>query len=222
MTYERLEKIMVEKNTKLCFSADIEDPVKVLSILGQIGSLIAVCKIHFDIFVFTRDTISREDFISGIKYLSTGLNFMIMEDRKFFDISYIVEKQFSFFKGWVDLVTVHGFVSDAVIKSIDAGVLLVSEMSNNTYDISDRCMELYRNNNNVVGFIAQKKIDNIMSFTPGISFDDKKVGDQKYRNISDISSDQMPDIIIVGRAIYEADNIVDAVKEMNVRINCDK
>jgi len=212
---------MVEKNTKLCFSADIEDPAKVLVILGQIGSLIAVCKIHFDIFIFTH--ISREDFIVGIKTLSEELNFMIMEDRKYFDISYIVEKQFSFFKDWVDLVTVHGFVSDAVIKSLDdVGVLLVSAMSNNTYNIVDRCMELYRNNNNVVGFITQKKIDNIMSFTPGISFDDKKVGDQKYRNIMDISLEQMPDIIIVGRAIYESDNIVDAVKEMNMRINGDK
>ena len=214
----KLRTIIAEKKTRLCFSADIDNPIKVIEILTQIGQHIAICKIHFDIFKFT-NKYTAEWFIKEIRSLSKTLNFLIMEDRKFFDISYIVEKQFAPFNGWVDLVTVHGLVNDSVLKKIDAGVLLVSSMSNNTYDITDKCIELYKNNSNVVGFITQKKIDNIMSFTPGISFEDTIDEDQRYKNISNISQEDMPDIIIVGRTIYNSPNILQTVLDMNYKIN---
>ncbi|MBP02579.1 MAG: orotidine-5'-phosphate decarboxylase [Rhodospirillaceae bacterium] len=218
---ERLEKIIIDKNTRLCFSADLVDPREMLIMLEKVASHIAVVKMHYDILKFDEKVMRVWQFIESLKLLKERHNFMIMEDRKFFDISYIVEKQFAFFRGWVDLVTVHGLVNDSVIKSIDAGVLLVSQMSNNTYDITGKCIELFNNNANVVGFITQQKIDygNVMSFTPGISFESKQVGDQKYRNISDISGQEMPDIVIVGRAIYEAPDIVAVVERMNKSIN---
>ena len=220
---EKLRNIIIQKNTKLCFSADLEDPREMLIILEKVAPYIAVVKMHYDIFKFDEKVMRPWQFVESLNMLKERYNFMVMEDRKFFDISYIVEKQFAFFRGWVDLVTVHGSVNDAVIKTIDAGVLLVSQMSNNTYDITGQCIELYKNNDNVVGFITQEKIDygNVMSFTPGISFEAGKVGDQKYRNISDIEPDKMPDIVIVGRAIYGASNVVDVVRKMNSLINGD-
>ena len=216
--HTKLRKIIGEKNSRLCFSADIDNPVRVIEILTLIGQHIAICKIHFDIFIFTKEY-SAEWFKREIKSLSKTLNFLIMEDRKFFDISYIVEKQFANFDGWVDLVTVHGLVNDSVLKKINTGVLLVSSMSNNTYDITDKCIELYNNNNNVVGFITQKKISNIMCFTPGIGFKDSTDDDQRYRNISNINHKDMPDIIIVGRAIYNSSNLLQTVIDMNYQIN---
>ena len=174
-----------------------------------------ICKIHFDIYKFTQKYTS-EHFIHDLTRLSNDLKFMIMEDRKFFDISYIVEKQFSFYKNWVDLVTVHGLVNDDVIKKIDAGILLVVNMSNNNYDITNNCLELCNNNDNIVGFITQKNINykNLLNFTPGISFEDKTIDDQKYRNINNISNNDMPDIIIIGRAIYDSDNILETIQNI--------
>ena len=205
----------------MCFSADLVDPRELLIMLEKVAPYIAVVKIHYDILKFDERVMRPWKFIEGMNMLKERYNFMIMEDRKFFDISSIVEKQFAFFRDWVDLVTVHGLVNDAVIKCIEAGVLLVSQMSNNTYDITGNCIEIYKNNANVVGFITQNKIDygNIMSFTPGISFEDTQIEDQRYRNIDNISINDLPDIIIVGRAIYNAPNIVEAVRDMNAKIN---
>ena len=218
---EKLQNIITIKNTRLCFSADLVDPRELFIMLEKEAPYIAMVKIHYDILTFDERVMRPWKFIEGMNMLKERYNFMIMEDRKFFDISSIVEKQFDLFGGWVDLVTVHGLVNDAVIKSIDAGVLLVSQMSNNTYDITGKCIELYNNNTNVVGFITQTKIDygNIMSFTPGINFEDKQIGDQRYRNIDNISINDLPDIIIVGRAIYNASNIVEVVQDMNAKIN---
>ena len=145
----KLKNYITKKKSNLCFSADIDNPYKVIEIVKQIGNYIVICKIHFDIYKFTQKYTS-EHFIHDLTRLSNDLKFMIMEDRKFFDISYIVEKQFSFYKNWVDLVTVHGLVNDGVIKKIDAGILLVVNMSNNNYDITNNCLELCNNNDNIV------------------------------------------------------------------------
>ncbi len=211
----KLKNYITKKKTNLCFSADIDNPYKVIEIVKQIGNYIVICKIHFDIYKFTQKYTS-EHFIHDLTRLSNDLKFMIMEDRKFFDISYIVEKQFSFYKNWVDLVTVHGLVNDDVIKKIDAGILLVVNMSNNNYDITNNCLELCNNNDNIVGFITQKNINykNLLNFTPGISFEDKTIDDQKYRNINNISNNDMPDIIIIGRSIYDSDNILETIQNI--------
>ena len=81
--------------------------------------------------------------------LSNNNNFLLMEDRKFFDISYIVEKQYEPFKEWIDLVTVHGLVNNEVLRKITCSVLLVSDMSNNDYNIIENCIDLCNHNNNI-------------------------------------------------------------------------
>ena len=153
--------------------------------------------------------------------LSNNNNFLLMEDRKFFDISYIVEKQYEPFKEWIDLVTVHGLVNNEVLQKITCSVLLVSDMSNNDYNIMDNCLYLRNDNNNILGLITQSNIkyNNLMNFTPGISFNDVSISDQKYRNIENIKKTYMPDIIIVGRAIYNSKNVLSTVKQLNDKIN---
>ena len=216
----KLTRIIKIKNTRLCFSADIEDPNKVIEILKKIGKKIAICKIHFDIFKFN-DNNHMNSFKKELIRLSYDNNFLLMEDRKFFDISYIVEKQYDFFKEWIDLVTVHGMVNSEVLNKFTCGVLLVSNMSNNNYDITERCIELSKNNNNVIGLITQNNIkhNDLMNFTPGISFNDVNINDQKYKNIDNIKKSYMPDIVIVGRAIYNSKDIVITVQNLNDKIN---
>lgn len=215
----RLKNIINNKNTRLCFSADLENPEKVIDILKKIGKYIAICKIHFDIFKFN-EKYNKEKFKEDLINISHNDNFLLMEDRKFFDISYIVDKQYSYFKNWIDLVTVHGMINDEVLKKISCGVLLVSDMSNNNYDITDRCIELYKNNKNVIGLITQKntKYKDLLKFTPGISTITNTIQDQKYRNIDNLKDDK-PDIIIVGRSIYNSANVIEKVYELNTKFN---
>ena len=174
-----------------------------LDILESIGKYIVVCKIHFDIInIYDYDG----DFKTALIDLSIKHDFLIMEDRKFVDISYIVEKQYALFSNWVDLVTVHASVNDEVVSKL-SGVLLVANMSNNDYDLSEKAIGLAQNNpNNVVGFITQKRITcgDLICMTPGISSSMTQDGDQRYRQITEVDTD----FIIVGRALYNSNNVL--------------
>lgn len=206
----RLNKISKEKNSNLCFAADIEDPAKIINILDQIGKYIVICKIHYDIMDDSDNNFKKQLICMSIKH-----NFLIMEDRKFNDISYIVGKQYAKFSNWVDMVTVHSLVTNEVLDKL-SGVLLVSNMSNNDYEFSERAIALAKSNkNNVIGFITQKRIecDDLICMTPGVSSKKTTVGDQKYRSINDVDTD----FIIVGRALYNSTNINSDVEQF---INC--
>lgn len=203
----KLKKIMKEKQSKLCFSADLNDKNKIIDILKKIGDKIVVCKIHYDILE-DNDGEFKKDLIN----VSIKHDFLIMEDRKFNDISYIVEKQYSKFKNWVDLVTVHSLVSSDVINCL-SGALLIGSMSNNNHDFTDIALQHAKNNkNNVIGFITQKRIDcdDLICMTPGVSTKETNDKDQKYRTSSNVDTD----IIIVGRAIYNSPNIEETILEL--------
>ena len=45
----RIKQISTKKKSMLCFSADVQDTQKTISILNEIGKYIVVCKIHYDI-----------------------------------------------------------------------------------------------------------------------------------------------------------------------------
>ena len=203
-----LTSISEKKNSKLIFSADIPNYERIIEILEKIGKYIVACKIHSDMI----DNI--EEFIPKLIELSIKHNFLIMEDRKLNDISYIVNMQYKKFRNWVDLITVHSLVTDDVL-SVLSGALLVANMSNNTYNFTEKALEMAENNrNNVIGFITQYKIncDEMVCMTPGISYSNTKIDDQKYRRKEEIDTDY----IIVGRAIYNSkvDEIEDKVKGM--------
>ena len=197
-----LKDIMFTKKSKVCFSADMTNPVDIISMLEKIGTYIVICKLHTDIIHFNSD-LTYEIFVEQMLDLSTKYNFLIMEDRKFNDISSIVEKQYMKYQNWCDLVTVHGIINEEVIKKL-SGILLVANMSNNNFDVTQSVLSMAQNNKDrVIGFITQYKIkdDSFISMTPGInnlySTDGK---DQEYRKINEIDAD----IYIVGRGIYNS------------------
>ena len=202
-----LKNTIKEKKSRICFSADLEDPNKLFNILEKIGSYIVICKIHYDIIDIS---LYDGNFIERICELSIKHNFLIMEDRKFVDISYIVEKQYDQFKNWIDLITVHGSSHGEVVKNL-SGVLLVSNMSNNDFNYDDECINMFTiYKNNLIGFITQYRIGNkdMICMTPGVSHLNHSVNDQRYRNISEIDTD----IFIIGRAIYNSDNYVESIQ----------
>lgn len=202
----RLNNLIKSKESRLCFSADLDDKEKLIEILNNIGKDIVICKIHYDFYIDNDETLKKQLIDLSIKH-----DFLIMEDRKFIDISNTVSKQFKNFSKWVDMVTVMSDVNDEVIKNL-SGVLLVANMSNKSYDNTDKAITLSENNpDRVVGYITQYRIDNshnMWCMTPGININTTKTQDQLYRNINDVNTD----IIIVGRGIYNNEDYISATK----------
>ena len=195
----RLHDIQKKKKSKLCFAADLVDDLpKLWSIISDNGNDIVICKIHMDIV----PVIHRDEFKMKIMELSIKHDFLIMEDRKFNDISQIVQKQYKQYENWVDMVTVHSLVASEVIKIL-SGAVVVANMSNNTYDFSTGALVMAtRHKRHVIGFVSQKRIDNtdgLITMTPGISIrKEHSDADQNYRNMNDVDTD----IFIIGRSIY--------------------
>jgi uridine monophosphate synthetase len=202
-----LQKYMQEKKSNICFSGDISDPNKLLEILGNVGHKIVACKLHIDIINLD----ICPDFIEKLMLLANKHNFLLMEDRKFVDISYIVEKQYNHFKNWADLVTVHGSVNSDVISKL-SGVILVANMSNNTFNYDEKCINMAKKyDSRIVGFVSQHRLNsNKIHMTPGISHNNGKEGDQNYRTLNNVDTD----IAIVGRAIYNSDDPLDSVLKL--------
>lgn len=203
----RLKSIKEKKKSNLIISADIEDPQKLLDLVEKIGDYICVCKIHYDILDLDN---YENNFIEEIIKLSNKFNFLIMEDRKFIDISFIVEKQYLKIKNWADLVTIHSSVSKEMVSKFCGGMLL-ARMSNSPYDFTIQANELAESNkDNIVGFITQKRIQkgDLVCMTPGVSLEKSKVEDQNYRDFKNIDTD----FIIVGRAIYTSSDPLEKVK----------
>lgn len=202
---QKLNNLINIKKSRLCFSADLDRKEDLLEILNNIGQYIVICKVHYDFY---------DDFDNELKNklidLSIKHDFLIMEDRKFIDISNTVKKQYKRYSNWVDMVTVMGNVNEEVIKSLSS-VVLVSNMSNNSYCCNENSINLARNyGNHIIGFVTQHRInvDNMICMTPGINIDTSKKDDQNYRNIDDIDTD----IIIVGRGIYNQENYQNLAK----------
>ena len=191
-----LQSISESKKSKLIFSADISNCQKIIEIIEKIGKHIVACKIHSDMID------NFETYIPKLIELSIKHNFLIMEDRKFNDISYIVNMQYKKFRNWVDLVTVHSLVTNDVL-SVLSGCLIVANMSNNNYNFKEKALQMAKDNkDNVVGFITQERINmnGMVCMTPGISSSNTKIDDQKYRTSDEVDTDY----IIVGRAIYNS------------------
>ena len=102
----KLSKIIKEKKSRLCFSADIGDTNKLLEIVNNIGKYIVICKIHYDFYQ------ENEEFKQKLIESSIKHNFLIMEDR-FVDISYTVKNNIKYCN-WVDMIM--GNVNSSVVK----------------------------------------------------------------------------------------------------------
>ena len=133
-----------------------------------------------------------------------------MEDRKFVDISYTVEKQYRKYAKWIDLITVMGNVHSEVVSKL-SGVVLIGNMSNNKHDYMETTKEIADTYpERIVGLVTQYRIDlnGLINMTPGINKETCSVGDQNYRTIKDVDTD----IVIVGRGIYNSDDYISSAE----------
>lgn len=197
----KLLDLMIKKESKLCFSADLDDKDKLIKILEDIGDKIVICKIHYD---FYED--ENKELKNKLIELSIEKDFLLMEDRKFVDISYTVEKQYRKYSKWVDLVTVMGNVNSEVVNKL-AGVVLIGNMSNNKYDYIENVQEISsKYPERLIGIVTQYRINlnGLINMTPGISKIKYSDSDQNYRPANDVDTD----IVIIGRGIYNSEDYI--------------
>lgn len=202
----RLNQLIKQKNSRLCFSGDVDDKNELISILEKIGDKIVICKIHYDFYEDKDDSLKNKLIELSIKH-----EFLLMEDRKFVDISYTVSKQYARFSKWIDMVTVMGNINGDVVTKL-SGVVLVANMSNNSFDSTENAIDISKTYpERIIGFVTQRRIldDAFFNMTPGINITSHKVDDQNYRKKEDVDTD----IIIVGRGIYKSDNIVESAEQ---------
>ena len=163
---DKLNKIIKEKNTRLCFSADFKKSSDLIKWINITGPHICLLKTHIDII----EDFSN-DLIENLIKLKKKYNFLIFEDRKFSDIGKIFHHQL--FNGiykiasWADIITIHGICSDGMLDNLKdfnntPKVLLVAQMSskNNIIDTkyTNNCYKIaLKYKNLVIGFISQTK-----------------------------------------------------------------
>lgn len=217
---QALLQLMQEKQSNLCFSADMPDKSKFLSMVDLIGPEICLLKTHIDIIEAVDDT-----FIRDLQHLSEKHKFLIFEDRKFADIGNTVKHQYQgghyHIVEWAHIVNAHPLPGPGIVSGLKAvgmpkgrALLLLAQMSSRGNLIDDHyvCETLKMANDHkdfVIGFISQTNItDNphFLLMSPGIQLEigGDKLG-QQYKT-PEQAIENGTDIIIVGRGIFEADD----------------
>lgn len=216
--------VMEEKKTNLCFSIDVTDPTSILELADAVGPHICLLKTHIDIVEgYT------EEFLHKLLTIAKKHGFLLFEDRKFADIGSTVVRQYSAgvhkVASWSHITNAHAIPGPGIVDGLKSvgldkgrGLLLIAEMSSKgnlatgTYTQENVKLAL-ENQDFVIGFIAQNKLSELptlITMTPGVQL--KKGGDgmgQQY-NTPDSAFERGTDVIIVGRGIYGAENVIAA------------
>ena len=208
--------LVESKKSNLILSADLENPIDILNLVKMIGAYIVAVKIHIDTINFS--DLKFEIFITTLRKYAENNHFLIIEDRKFSDISNTLSKQISggIFRisDWADMVTAHAIQGEKSInefRKAKIDVILIAEMSTSGNLISETYTKnvinlATRNSDCIVGIVTQTIHANLVCFTPGISLSKKTDNlDQTYRSPeSKLVSDKQ--LFIVGRDIYDSND----------------
>lgn len=215
---DKLLKLMKFKSSNLCLSADVDTVDRLLEVAEMCGDYIVVLKTHIDALEGV-----TEKHITVLRDCADRKQFLLFEDRKLSDIGSTMKKQLKQIAGWVDIVTVHGLSGEAGLKALkefkDIGILMIGEMScaGNLidYKYTNQCVEMMSRQSifmpdQVLGFVSQRAIsgNSFFHFTPGVRIGVEGDGmGQKYRTPKEACKSGA-DIIIVGRGILKADDVV--------------
>lgn len=224
----RLLKIMEDKKSNLCVSADVTGSEELLEIAVTLGPLICVLKTHVDILQdFTADV------ASNLKELAIKHNFLIFEDRKFADIGNTVKHQYDGglyrISSWAHIINAHALPGPGVLQGLGAvgkplghGCLLIAQMSSQgslaTGDYTRAVVKMAEDHSDFVfGFISGSKISDkpgLVHMTPGVQMQTGGDGlGQQYSSPEDVICTKGSDIIIVGRGILASPDRLRAAEE---------
>uniref|UniRef100_UPI0037E7EEF3 uridine 5'-monophosphate synthase n=1 Tax=Semicossyphus pulcher TaxID=241346 RepID=UPI0037E7EEF3 len=223
----KLLKIMEEKQSNLCVSADVTSSEELLQLADSLGPKICMLKTHVDILKDYTVAFSQK-----LKALAEKHNFLIFEDRKFADIGNTVKHQYEGglyqISSWSHIVNAHAVPGPGVVKGLSAvgkplgrGCLLIAQMSSQgslaTGEYTKAVLKMAEEQSDFVfGFICGSKISKRPEFihmTPGVQM--QAGGDvlgQQYSTPEDVLYNKGSDVIIVGRGILEASDRLKAAE----------
>ena len=145
--------------------------------------------------------------------------FKIIQNIKFNDLIYLNKKSL------VDFISINPTGGMESLKPLfgKIGIFVLAEMScfGNIIN-TQNCMEILNisnNNNKYISGVINQTIDkevihpNLLSLTPGVNLTQNKDGSgQKYRGLDKLK--HKPDILVVGRYIYQAENPRENILEL--------
>uniref|UniRef100_A0A1A7Y7C2 Uridine 5'-monophosphate synthase n=1 Tax=Iconisemion striatum TaxID=60296 RepID=A0A1A7Y7C2_9TELE len=223
----KLLKIMEEKRSNLCISADVTSSEELLQLAESLGPKICMLKTHVDILKDYTAAFSQK-----LQILAEKHNFLIFEDRKFADIGNTVKHQYEGgvfqISSWSHLVNAHAVPGPGVVKGLSAvgkplgrGCLLIAQMSSQgslaTGEYTKSVLQMAEEHSDfVIGFICGSEVTERPEFihmTPGVQL--KTGGDslgQQYTTPEEVIYSKGCDIIIVGRGILEAPDRLEAAE----------
>lgn len=230
-----LLKIMCEKRTNLCLSADLTDGTDLLNMADELGPHICLLKIHCDIIDDFHINLARV-----LRTVATKYGFLLFEDRKFADIGQTVAGQYSGgpykISSWASVVTAHSMMGTGLLDAIaqskgleERGVFLLAEGSSagsltndqyrtDTVKMAAQFPEL------ITGMVCQsaqfRSEPGLLQLTPGVRLppddidacgESDKLG-QQYNTPAHVILERGADIAVVGRGIIQSPEPVEAVK----------
>ncbi|KAJ8012873.1 hypothetical protein DPEC_G00047400 [Dallia pectoralis] len=224
----QLLTLMEEKKTNLCVSADLTACEELLQLADLLGPHICLLKTHVDILQDFSPAFTKSLVDLALKH-----NFLIFEDRKFADIGNTVKHQYEGglfqISSWSHIVNAHAVPGPGVVKGLsevghplNRGCLLIAQMSSQgslaTGDYTQAVVKMAEEHSDFVfGFISGSRISSKPEFlhmTPGVQM--LSGGDclgQQYSRPDDVIFNKGSDIIIVGRGILGASDMVKAAAE---------
>lgn len=211
----KLFKIIIEKQTNLCLSADLDSIDTILRLVDKVGKHICMLKVHSDLI--------NGDVKNNYKLLAAKKkehNFLLFEDRKFLDHDGIVKNIFARYVQYVDLVTVYNCFAgvEAAVKEANLpsdeprGALSVCQASfiksgfpNNE---ASKLLKSAEESEICAGIIAQNlqltDDNNMFKATPGVHLALDSDGGNQYWLHPSAVIEKGADVIIVGRGITSA------------------
>ena len=223
-----------KKNSKICLSLDIPKWDIFFNILEKVADKIVMLKIHLDIMENLNKTNLEKLFQIKQKY-----NFLVWEDRKLCDIGHtnvLVVKQLLSYQfdnqklvDFISILPIGGDLSLTPLFEMDIGIFLLSEMSSqgNLFNdiITNNIIQLSKTHyrtGKITGIINQTLNPYtiqypMLSIIPGIShLSNKDNMGQQYRDVTKLKV--LPDIFVVGRAIYQSENPLESVNKLLEKI----
>ncbi|KAF3695071.1 Uridine 5'-monophosphate synthase [Channa argus] len=213
----KLLRIMDEKQSNLCLSADVISGEEVLQLADSLGPQICMLKTHVEFL--KRCPVS---FTQRLQALAEKHNFLIFDDHNFADTENTVKDHYEgglyYISSWSHIVSAHAVpglvkgLSD-VGKPLGRGCLLRAEMSTQgslaTGEYTKAVIKMAEEQSDfVIGFICGSKITERPEFihmTPGVQM--QAGGDalvQQYTTPEDVIHNKCSDVIIVGRGVLQA------------------